>query len=156
MTKEEREKAIDALKMSVPFIPITPEEFDDYIKTLNQVIDWLDHNPCEDVEAKKIDEWEIHGENVELWVVKGNLQVRYLGTIHNIPLPLVKRQETITEFADRCRECGAKYGKMLDQETKHLNIPFLMHKELEIPISECQKAYEVAIDYLRSQADVRG
>lgn len=36
------------------------------------------------------------------------------------------------------------------------SIPFLMHKELEIPISECQKAYKIAIDYLRSQANVRG
>ena len=24
--------------------------------------------------------------------------------------------ETVTEFADRCRECGAKYGKLLKQE----------------------------------------
>ena len=26
--------------------------------------------------------------------------------------------ETVTEFADRCRECGAKYGKLLEQEPK--------------------------------------
>jgi hypothetical protein len=26
--------------------------------------------------------------------------------------------ETVTEFADRCRECGAKYGKLLKQESK--------------------------------------
>lgn len=24
--------------------------------------------------------------------------------------------ETVTEFADRCRECGARYGKLLKQE----------------------------------------
>ena len=24
--------------------------------------------------------------------------------------------ETVTEFADRCRECGAKYGKLLKQQ----------------------------------------
>ena len=27
-------------------------------------------------------------------------------------------QETVTEFADRCRECGAKYGKLLKKEPK--------------------------------------
>jgi len=27
-------------------------------------------------------------------------------------------QETVTEFADRCRECGARYGKLLKQEPK--------------------------------------
>ena len=26
------------------------------------------------------------------------------------------KSETVTEFADRCRECGAKYGKLLKQE----------------------------------------
>ena len=28
-------------------------------------------------------------------------------------------QETVTEFADRCRECGAKYGKLLKSQTGH-------------------------------------
>lgn len=36
------------------------------------------------------------------------------------------------------------------------SIPYLMHKELDIPISECQKAYNVAIDYLRSQGKIKG
>ena len=35
-------------------------------------------------------------------------------------------------------------------------IPYLMHKEMGIPISDCQKAYDVAIEYLRSQAKVKG
>ena len=33
-------------------------------------------------------------------------------------LPSVNPHETVTEFADRCRECGAKYGKLLKQEPK--------------------------------------
>jgi len=28
------------------------------------------------------------------------------------------KSETVTEFADRCRECGAKYGKLLKQKPK--------------------------------------
>lgn len=35
-------------------------------------------------------------------------------------------------------------------------IPYLMHKEMDIPLLECQKAYDIAIDYLRSQGKVRG
>jgi hypothetical protein len=32
-------------------------------------------------------------------------------------LPSVtQKSETVTEFADRCRECGAKYGKLLKQQ----------------------------------------
>jgi uncharacterized protein Yka (UPF0111/DUF47 family) len=42
MTKEEKQKAIDALKMSVPVIPLTQEEFNDYIQTLNKIMDWLE------------------------------------------------------------------------------------------------------------------
>lgn len=29
------------------------------------------------------------------------------------------KSETVTEFADRCRECGARYGKLLKQKTGH-------------------------------------
>lgn len=42
------------------------------------------------------------------------------------------------------------------EPTTDSNIPFLMHKEMDIPISECQKAYDIALEYLRSQAKVKG
>ena len=42
MTREEKQKAIDALKISAPVIAVTQEEFNDYIQTLNQVMDWLE------------------------------------------------------------------------------------------------------------------
>ncbi len=35
-------------------------------------------------------------------------------------------------------------------------IPYLMHKEMDIPLLECQKAYDIAIEHLRSQGKVRG
>ncbi len=43
----------------------------------------------EDVVSQKIDEFELKGKTAEVWIVKGKLQIRYLGIIHNIPLPLV-------------------------------------------------------------------
>ena len=42
MTREEKQKAIDALKISAPVMAVTQEEFNDYIQTLNQVMDWLE------------------------------------------------------------------------------------------------------------------
>lgn len=33
--------------------------------------------------------------------------------------PVTPKSETVTEFADRCRECGAKYGKLLEQKSGH-------------------------------------
>ena len=48
MTREEREKAIDALKFSAPVMAVTQKEFDDYIQTLNKIMDWLEQEPCDD------------------------------------------------------------------------------------------------------------
>jgi DNA-directed RNA polymerase subunit RPC12/RpoP len=31
--------------------------------------------------------------------------------------PVTQKSETVTEFADRCRECGARYGKLLKQKS---------------------------------------
>lgn len=48
MTREEKQKAIDALKISAPVMAVTQEEFNDYIQTLNKIMDWLEQDPCED------------------------------------------------------------------------------------------------------------
>ena len=42
----------------------------------------------------------------------------YVSAHEIINAPSVNPQETVTEFADRCRECGAKYGKLLRQKPK--------------------------------------
>ena len=42
MTREEKQKAIDALKISAPIMAVSQEEFNDYIQTLNKIIDWLE------------------------------------------------------------------------------------------------------------------
>lgn len=54
MTREEKEKAINALKVSVPMYAITQEKFIDYRQTLNKVMDWLEQEPVLDRE-KDID-----------------------------------------------------------------------------------------------------
>lgn len=48
MTREEKRKAIDTLEKSVPVIAMTQEEFNDYIQTVNQIMGWLEQEPCED------------------------------------------------------------------------------------------------------------
>jgi hypothetical protein len=47
MTKEEKQKAIDALKISAPVMGVTQEEFIDYIQTINKIMDWLEQEPCD-------------------------------------------------------------------------------------------------------------
>lgn len=48
MTGEEKQKAINALKISAPIMAMAQEEFNDYIQTLNKIMDWLEQEPCED------------------------------------------------------------------------------------------------------------
>ena len=53
MTREEREKVIDALKISAPVMAVTQEEFNDYIQTLNKIMDWLQQEPCTDAISRQ-------------------------------------------------------------------------------------------------------
>ena len=44
-----------------------------------------------------------------------------------------------------------------DQADKNESfIPFMMHRELDIPISDCMEAYNIALEHLRSKARVKG
>lgn len=45
MTKEEKQKAINALKISTPIMAMRQERLNDYIQTLNKIIDWLEQEP---------------------------------------------------------------------------------------------------------------
>ena len=53
MTREEREKTIYALKISAPVMAVTQEEFNDYIQTLNKIMDWLEQEPCDDAISRR-------------------------------------------------------------------------------------------------------
>ena len=46
MTREEKQKAIYVLKKSAPVFPLKkPEEYNDYVQAIKQVIDWLEQEP---------------------------------------------------------------------------------------------------------------
>lgn len=111
MTKEEKQKAIDALKISAPVRVMTQEEFSDYIRAINRIMDLLELEPCDDAisrqavldaTVKKNSVWNkitnAKGENLEQIILQ---------------LSPVNPQETVVEFADKCRECGARYGRLL-------------------------------------------
>lgn len=85
MTREERQKAIDALKISAPVIAVTREEFNDYIQTLNQVMDWLEQEP-------KTGHWwerDTYPQECECWDCS-------------------ECQETVFERTNYCPNCGAR------------------------------------------------
>lgn len=58
MTREEKQKAIDALKISAPVMAVTQEEFSDYIQTLNKVMNWLEQEPVLDKIRAEIIKYE--------------------------------------------------------------------------------------------------
>jgi hypothetical protein len=68
--------------------------------------------------------------------------------------------KTILEVIEKepCCNCieFKRYAKQMGFSIEKESIPYLMHKEMNIPISECQKAYDVAIEYLRSQGKLKG
>lgn len=87
MTNEERVDWLCRLRTDIDNgIIFTPWK-DEFIEALNGVVE---AQSCVDTEPQKIHEWEIHGKRAELWIVKGKLQIRALGTIHNVSLPLIQ------------------------------------------------------------------
>ena len=50
-----------------------------------------------------IDKWQINGKFAELHIVKGKLQVRYIGCIHNVDKPLSELVELMNRQKARTR-----------------------------------------------------
>ena len=70
---------------------------------------------------------------------------------------VTKEWLTATQNASALERAYSKgYYEGSSMKGEESNIPFLIHKEMDIPLSECKKAYDIAIDYLRSQANVKG
>ena len=84
--------------------------------------------------------------------------------LHELDGTIYETQQVALDMAIKALEqqpcCNCiefkRYAKQMGFDVKKESIPYLMHKEMDIPISECQKAYDVAIEYLRSQAKVKG
>ena len=54
-------------------------------------------------EAIKVDEWEIEGKKAEVWIVKGKLQIRAFGVIHNVELKALEENRKLKEAIGKIR-----------------------------------------------------
>lgn len=107
MTREEKQKAIDALKISVPVRAMTQEEFNEYIQAINQVMDWLEQEPCDDAISKSgtlttmIKELGIRSEDYLLPAEKKLYEI-----VKNMPpvTPQPKTGQWVN--GEYCSECG--------------------------------------------------
>ena len=81
---------------AIKFINLVPDEVSEMTEQLTKFV----HREVSQIpeEPHKIDEWVINGLAAELWVVKGKLQVRYGGTIHNIPLERIAEEKAREEI----------------------------------------------------------
>lgn len=71
MTGKEKQKAIDALKISVPITAMTREEFNDYIQTLNKIMDWLEQGTVLDKIREEIENHRIMTECIDPYDLVG-------------------------------------------------------------------------------------
>ena len=84
--------------------------------------------------------------------------------LHELDGTIYETQQVALDMAIKALEqqpcCNCiefkRYAKQMGFKVETQSIPYLMHKEMDIPLFECQKAYDVAIEYLRRQGKVKG
>ena len=110
MTREEKQKAVDALKISAPVSVVTQEEFNDYIQTLNHVMDWLEQELCNDaINRQTVIDYEcnfICGEGIRC--VSGCRNINGIKALPSVQ-PKAKTGHWIKDNLWRkpyCSECG--------------------------------------------------
>lgn len=104
-----REEIIKGLEGYIPWA----DEYEVDIEVLTGALELLKQEQGGDLISRQavLDVLEKEGHK---W---GNDYRDWVDAIEEIKkLPPVNPHETVTEFADRCRECGARYGKLLKQE----------------------------------------
>lgn len=126
MTKEEKEKAIDALKISAPIHALTEEEFNDYIQTLNKVMDWLEQEP-------KTGHWIT-------WKEAGNeiaSETRFECSVcHDSAQTLCNGLDLLSPY---CPNCGAK---MIEPQESEGMIKVTTDFAIEYLLDDCQDCPE--------------
>lgn len=115
MTREEKQKAIDALKISAPVMAVTQEKFNDYIHILNHVMNWLEQESCDDAVSRQAvldlcDKSTKYDIPYEYYEGKKHIRGWDIGRIINInkliELPSVKPQDCDTcEVGNPCLYC---------------------------------------------------
>lgn len=84
----------------------------DFNEIINLAIRALEQETCEDCISRDAVVERLKKEDKILYTTTGLCYL--IRVIEELP-SVTQKSETVTEFADRCRECGAKYGKILEQ-----------------------------------------
>lgn len=138
MTREEAKKELSKLIFELGF----EDNVDDKVCALNMAIQALSQEPTVDEMEREYEKSKalfhkivecddaISRKDVinaiDKWISEYKPQHYLIQSIRELP-SVTQKSESVTEFADRCRECGARYGKLLKQ---------LREQTRWIPVSE--------------------
>lgn len=129
MAREEREEAIEYIKkfreldaklyQTVPFATVSKNALTKCLRYWDVAIEALSAEPCEDCISRQavLDDLERSHitsgvRNQGTWNECIDSMMR---TVKSMP-SVTPKQETVTEFADRCRECGSMIGRQMKQK----------------------------------------
>lgn len=120
MTREEAIKGLTSL-VEVRRKYVVMQTMKDEIECLDMAIEALEQEPCEDCISRQavdvlVDELARAISDERCCVSRGRSTATIMQDILDLP-PVTPKPETVTDFADRCHECGAKYGKLLKQDS---------------------------------------
>ena len=103
----DRNEAIEHLKVVLKTCDVQDEE------AVEMAIKALSLEPCDDAISRDWLKTAIHNFYYGLNHTPSEEDIQaYIDAAPSV----TPKSETVTEFADRCRECGARYGKLLKQK----------------------------------------
>lgn len=82
MTGEEKQKAIHALKLSIPIWGVTQEEFKDYTQIMHKIMNWLEQEPYKDyISRRAVSEYVQESETKQKQILLDELSTMSLTVI---------------------------------------------------------------------------
>lgn len=168
MTREEKQKAIDALKISAPIMAMTQEKFDDYIQTLNQVMDWLEQEPCTDAQERYEDLCEYFGDAKDILKSRKDFKA----WLERIRWHIHKAEELYEKYEYKQEPCDVfdEYGNYKYPSDVELTEPntatsmpcedaisrdAVLEKAVYTETEEGWSGYTVDVDYIKSLPSVK-
>ena len=141
MTNEEAIANINMIR--VAFVdPVTKEQRKLIDDTLDTAIKALEQQPCEDAISRQA-VCNIVNDIRDCISVEGYCAI--IERLKKLP-PVTPKSETVTEFADRCRECGRE--KVLDKIRAEIDVARFIDKDTKLCKNANASGLEVAMQII--------
>lgn len=109
--KEDDKKALDMAAKALEQEKYYKDLAQSYEKTIVKLTEAIaERQPCEDCVSRK-EVMDMTGLYAD-WFESSDSYNDFVAELYKLP-SITPKGVTVTDFADRCRECGARYGKQL-------------------------------------------